>query len=51
MTNCDHEECLNEAVGTLIWDTTNQLERDYCSNHLVAAREELPDWVDSVQIV
>jgi len=51
MTECDHEECSKESVGKLTWDTVSKLEKTYCSEHLEQATEEIPDFIDGVEVV
>jgi len=51
MPECDHEDCTDTATATLQWDTVSDLEKSYCDEHLQQARQEIPDWIQGVEIV
>jgi len=51
MTECDHEGCGSETVGHIIWDVESEPSKYYCQTHLNQAKEDLPDFIEGVQIV
>ena len=51
MTECDYDGCDTDPVGEIIWETESEVRKAYCSEHLEQAREELPDWIQGVEIV
>ena len=51
MSECQYDDCTRESVGKVTWDTVSSIEMGYCSEHLEQASEEIPDWIDGVEIV
>lgn len=49
MAECQHEDCTQEAFGTITWDTDT--ERVYCQKHLKQAAEGLSAHIDGVEMV
>jgi len=51
MTECEHTDCTQDSIGTIVWDTKQNPEYAYCKEHLQGAKVTYPEFVKEVKIV
>jgi len=49
MTDCQHEDCPRDAVGTVVW-VADELPREYCQKHITDCKTEYPELVKRVKL-
>lgn len=49
MTDCAHDDCTQEAVGSVLWETGSM--RNYCETHLQSCRDDLAEYIDTVDLL